>query len=258
MYKNGEYLKKMIMEQNRHLFIYGYNSKDRSEFLQKFEKNYPFASDLSVPVALYFDNFGLPQIDVNFNEKDNYIFQTMSHEYLSFLVAGKILEKTIELDNTDLDNRLSRLIYLTNINRNKNYIEINSVASLLAEFKISRDFYYESYVNGLVEDISIDDIAIPFLNLEMFVSQYKRCMNMQSYFGIIFDKKCDMSISSIQAINNLIGARINSDISIKVVTEPDGWKTYCDVNGKYIENIHDYGIIQLDNSYTIYTKKLMK
>ena len=83
-------------------------------------------------------------------------------------------------------------------------------------------------------------------------------MNMQSYFGIIFDKKCDMSISSIQAINNLIGARINSDISIKVATEPDGWKTYCDVNGKYIENIHDYGIIQLDNSYTSYTKKLMK
>ena len=67
--------------------------------------------------------------------------------------------------------------------------------------------------------------------------------------------KNNISTLSVQAINNFIGARINGDISIKVAIEPDDWETYCGTNGQYIEAIHDYGTIDLDDSYT---KRLSK
>lgn len=253
MYSNEEYLKKEIMNQSRHLFIFGYNNQERSNFLQSLENDYPFTNELSNPIALYFDSFGLPRIENDLKNRNSYMLQAMSREYLSFLIASKILEKTIEYNYDNLDDKLSWLINLTNMNKNQNYGEIVCVKDLLNEFKISRDFYYDSYINyvkGLIENISIDDIAIPFLDLEMFVNQYKMCMDMQSYFGIILDKKNNISTLSVQAINNFIGARINGDISIKVAIEPDDWETYCGTNGQYIEAIHDYGTIDLDDSYT--------
>ena len=258
MYRNEEYLKKEIMDQSRHLFIFGYNNQERSNFLQSLENDYPFTNELSNPIALYFDSFGLPKIETDLKNRNSYMLQAMSREYLSFLIASKILEKTIEYNYDNLDDKLSWLINLTNMNKSQNYGEIVCVKDLLNEFKISRDFYYNSYINyvkGLIENISIDDIAIPFLDLEMFVNQYKMCMDMQSYFGIILDKKNNISTLSVQAINNFIGARINGDISIKVAIEPDDWKTYLGVNGQYIEAIHDYGTVELDDSYT---KRLAK
>lgn len=260
-YKNEEYLKERIMGQSRHLFIYGYNNQERSKFLKNLENDYPFTAELSEPIALYFDSFGLPKIDNELKNKDIYILHTISREYLSFSIASKILEKTIEFNKNNLNDKLSCLINLINRNKNKNRDEIVFAADLLKEFKISRNFYYESYINytnGLIESIPIEDIAIPFLDLNTFVNRYKRCLDMQSYFGLIFDKKHQLSMLSVQAINNFIGARINSDISIKVATEPDDWETYHDANGQYIELIHDYGIVELDNSYKAYTKKLTR
>lgn len=93
------------------------------------------------------------------------MLQSMCREYLAFLVASKILSKTIRFNDTNLDDKLSWLISLTNINRNPNYAEIVSPLDLLREFNVTRDFYYENYikyVNGLIESIPIDDVSIPF------------------------------------------------------------------------------------------------
>lgn len=260
-YKNEDYLKKEIMEQSRHLFVYGYNTDYRSQFLQSLEKDYPIQVDSGSPIALYFDTFGMPKIDFNKKDKNQYLIEAMSREYLHFTIVSKILERTIELDKTILDSRLSRLISLTNISKNKGYPEIETIEDLLREVKKSRDFYYQSYINyvkGLIENVSINDISVPFMQLEMFASQYKETMNIDSYFGIILDKKRPLAISSVQAINNLIGGRINKDISIKVVTEPDDWGTYKDGNGQFIEALHDYGDVELDDSYKSYMKRLKR
>ena len=259
-YKNEKYLKNEIMDQSRHQFIYGYNNEHRSNFFKSLEKDYPLTIDANKPTALYFDCLGMPQLDVDLNEKNKYLIDAASREYLSFAIVTKILEKSMEFDKTILDTRLSRLINIINESRNAGYTEIEKVTDLLKEIKTSRDFYYENYINyvkGLTEKISIDDISIPFLQLEIFVRLYNEAMNMDSYFGIIFDKKNPLAISSTKAINNLIGARINKDISMKIVTEPDNWETYKDVNGQFIEAIHDYGTIELDNSYED-MKKLTK
>lgn len=257
IYENKEWLKQEIMEQGRHLFIYGYKNEQRSEFLKSLERDYPVIADSDKPAALYFDSLGIPKMDINLEGKDTLLIHASSREYLSFAVAAKILERSMDFDKTVLDRRLSRLISLINSGKNMDYAEIQTVEDLLKEIKTSRDFYYESYINyvkGLIASISIDDVAIPFLELDMFVRLYKEAMNMKSYFGIIFDKQTPLMPSSTQAINNLIGSRINGDISVKVAIEPDDWETYRDSNGQFVEATHDYGTVELDNSF----KTLMK
>ena len=257
-YKNQEYLKKEIMEQSRHLFIYGYDTEYKSKFLQDLEKEYSFSIGSSSPFALYVDSFGLPRTD---EIRDKYIIHKMSREYLSLTIALKILDSSKEIDEGILNERLSRLVYLINRIRNLGHAEIKTVVDLYNEIKASRDFYYENYVryiNGLIDSIPIDDVSILFLPLGMFVSTYKHAMDMNSYFGIIFDNKNKFAISSIQEVNNLINGRINSDMSVKVATDPDGWQTYRDTNGQFVEAVHDYGIVELDDSYKEYTRKLNK
>ena len=260
-YKNEEYLKKQIMEQSRHLFIYGYNNKHRSEFLKMLENDYPLIADSDKPVALYFDFLGIPEIDDDSKDRDRYLIHAASREYLSFAIATKILERSLEFDRTILDSRLSRLLNLMNRNKNVGHAEIETALDLFKEIKTSRDFYYESYINyvkGLIERFSIDDVTIPFLQLEMFVRLYKKAMNINSYFGIIFDKKSPIAIPSTQAINNLIGGRINGDMSVKVAIEPNDWETYRDVNGQFVEAIHDYGTVELDDSLKKHMKTLTR
>ena len=260
-YKNEEYLKKEIMKQSRHLFIYGYSNETRSEFLKSLEDDYPVITDSNKPIALYFDTLGIPKIDVDLKNKENYLLYATSREYLPFAIATHILERSMKFDREVLDNRLSRLIRLTNRNKNFGHAEIKSTEQLLKEIKTSRDFYYETYINyvkGLIKRIPIDDISIPFLQLEIFVELYKEAMNIDSYFGIIFDKKSPLMISSTQAINNLIGGRINKDISVKVSIEPNDWETYKDANERMIEIVHDYGTVELDDSYQEHIKTLKK
>ena len=249
------------MEQSRHLFIYGYKNEHRSEFLKSLESDYPVIADSDKPVALYFDFLGMPKMNIDLKGKDTFLLHASSREYLSFAVAAKILERSMEFDKTVLDRRFSRLIGLINRKKNMGYAEIQTVADLLKEIKTSRDFCYESYSNyvkGLIERISIDDVAISFLQLEMFVRLYKDAMNMNSYFGIIFDKQNPLMSSSTQVINNLLGSRINGNISVKVAIEPDDWETYRDSNGQFVEAVHDYGTVELDNSFKEHMKTLIR
>ena len=45
---------------------------------------------------------------------------------------------------------------------------------------------------------------------------------------------------------------------MKIATEPDDWETYRDVNGQFIEAVHDYGTIELDNSLEDNMRRLIK
>ena len=259
-YKNEDYLKREIMEQSRHLFIYGYDNPCRSQFLQKFENEYPLIVDSKKPVALYFDSLGIEENPLSKDDDSSFI-KAITREYLSFTIASKILERTTESDSINLEKRLSRLINLINKSRNNNHPEIKTIDKLLKEAKRSRDFYYENYNNyhkTLGKNLSIDDISLPVLPLEMFVNKYKRAMNIDSYFAIIYDKKNLISNSSTKAINSLINGRINKDISVKIVVEPDAWGTYKDSNNKLVERVHDYGTVELDDSYKQYIKTLKR
>lgn len=248
-YKNEKYVKSQIIGQSRHQFIYGYNNNYRSQFLQSFETEYPVIMDSEKPVALYFDSLGLPAVNTDLKDKDPYIIKAMNREYVSFAIASRMIERTMEKESSNLDTRLSRLISLSNIGRSKGFSEIKTSDELLAAFKASRDFYldnYEKYLKAQTDSVDIGTIAIPFIQLEMFTEQLKRGLGINSYFAVLIDNRKPVSIFSTRAINNFLGSRINKDLSFKVATEPDKWPTYKDENGQLVQAIHDYGEVELD------------
>ena len=56
----SEYTRKQIMEENRHQFIYSYNTEGRHRFLKDLERTYPILTDSTAPVAIYMEDFYLP------------------------------------------------------------------------------------------------------------------------------------------------------------------------------------------------------
>lgn len=252
-YDKDKYLKSEIMDQSRHQFIYGYNTSNRSNFLKELESDYPVIMDSNRPVAIYLNTYGLPKKDIVSN--DSFLDGIISREYLSFLIVKRIMERTLLLDKSILNSRLIDLIKMINRSRNKNHQELRTIYDFLKELDNTINGYYNGYINGKVD---IDAMTIPFIELEHFINKYKECMNMSSYFGVIIDKKDSIAKCSTESINNLIGSRINKDISMKVAVEPNEWESYKDSNGQYIEAVHDYGTVDLDHSYNEYLYKLTR
>lgn len=192
-YKNEESFKKQIMEESRHLFIYGYDDPYRSNFLQTLKKDYPFKINSDKPIAVYMDSFGIPKTNTDFKDKDPIKIFHMSKQYLYFSIARKILEKSIEeIDKNILNTKLSKLFtFLNRISNetndeNKEYTEIKTIDDSLNEIIKSQGFYYQNYnkyINNLTKEIEPDtNILLSFLPLEYFINAFKSSMNINSFF----------------------------------------------------------------------------
>lgn len=64
---------------------------------------------------------------------------------------------------------------------------------------------------------------------------FKKMINTNSHFSLIFDRQTPVSLVSQQAINGLVTRRINSDISLNVVCERNDCKTYYDLTGMLLK-----------------------
>lgn len=260
-YKNEEYLKHEIMDQSRHQFIFGYDGIQRKQFLEDMANYYDIVLDKESPMAIYITEFGLPKISICGSELNKSKIDFISNEFLYFSIANEILLKAIASNDINLLNeRIKKLIdTLNKCGINKNYSPIVDLNDLIRVLMQSKEFYkncYVEYYGEGKETTSIDEITLPFLQFDMFIMLLKRAINNSSYFGIIIDKQSDIALSSIQAINGLIGSRINQDISMKIAVEPDNWDSYRNFDGQIIESIHDYGTVELDDSQSQYLKKI--
>jgi len=102
--KNEEYLKKEIMEQSRHQFIYGYYNEKRKLFFQQLENEYPIKFDCNSPMCIYLNEFGLPKISIDDCDLNNNKIDILSRQYLSFVIAHAILQKSKNTVDVDLLN----------------------------------------------------------------------------------------------------------------------------------------------------------
>lgn len=252
-----------IMGQSRHQFLYGYNGKDREKFLKDMAKKYPVELDKSNPIGIYLDCIGLPKIPQTNNDINEITLSTFSREYCLFSIITNLLDTTFnQVEKKDLNER--SIVLLNRINHlhiddellyAKNLQELNDI---LNESKNTYAVEYEKYVRSGNFNNFIASIRIKFINFDMFIRYYKQMINTESYIGIIVDHQEPIALKSQQAINGLVGSRINADISMKVACEPDNWDTYYDLNGTLVEYIHDYGTAELDDSNHVYTKRLKK
>lgn len=260
MKKNYLHLQSIIMEQSRHQFIYGYNGDERKTFLKQTADNYPIIIGEDKPIGIYLDNIGLPKLASPEN-LDQIALTRFGQEYCDFSIIISIIDRTLrQFDNnilkelsTDLLNYINR-IYLRDLS-----IKISDLQDLRSVLDESRNLYNEEYqkymTTGMLNNF-VSRLKIPFISLNPFIIQYKEMIENEAYIAVIIDHQMPISITSQQAINNWIGSRINANLSIKVACEPDGWESYVSHNGVYIERVHDYGVVDFDDSYDKYRKNL--
>ena len=251
-------LENQIMQQSRHQFIYGYNGETREKFLREMASRYPANLNDSNNIAVYVDSIGLPKIGPD-SELDKTTLRAFSREYLISSILESLIDKTVkETDKSDLAKRSENL--LQRINKLwSNGIEIESIEELRTVLEETRRIYYQKYEeyvkSGIVSNF-IDILPVSFINLNMFIREYKYMLNSKSFIGVIIDHQTPIATESEQGVNSLVASRINADISMKVACEPGTWGHYYDLNGNYIEYVHDYGTVDLDDSNTAYMKKL--
>jgi len=255
-----EQFKKIIMENSWHQFIYGYNNEERHQFLKGLEQDYPIRVEEDVPMAIYLEEYGLPKIDLSLNDMERIQITGVSREYLNFLISHRILTRSKEcLGIQELDRRMTELLSFTNRCLISGATKsLQNITDLLIALEQSIDMYLKGYLNYGEHSFKINDVAIPFIQIESFIRRVKQGLNNNSYFGIIIDKQHDISKYSTQAVNGLVGSRITSNLSIKIALTPGDWDSYSYSQGQVIEDPHDYSTVQLDDSLQSHMKILQR
>lgn len=251
-----EYLKRQIMDTSRHQIIYGYNTKERHRFLQELEESYPVKTSSNIPNAIYMEDYILSKPN---KKQGDYETISAAGEFLEFTIIeniiSKILSSGLKLDEKSQADFVTRITRLFGNRKHEQLTNIKRLKELRRALLESKNFYRERYLQEDKENLSIDNLIIPFITAESVVPKVKNLLELDSYFGLIFDTANSVSQISAITINNYIGKRCNADLSIKLACDATSWPTYCSLNGK-IDAIHDYGTVELDDCVKEYTKKM--
>ena len=242
-----------IIGQSRHQFIYGENGKRREEILRGIVNDNPIVCDVNEPGSIYLGDDYLSGGESVY-QLDSYRKLAIARENFNFAVCGKLLEETLSLDiNARSDEFLSRMNRLF-VDNGQSIDDLDSLVRVLYQ---ARDFYRDGYKTYLETGVfpSLEGLPIRFMELDSFMHYYKKLLNNKSYVSVVIDQQSPISSLSKRAINDVVGKRINADISMKVVCQPDEWETYYDLNGQIVEAVHDYGVVELYDSLSQYVKK---
>ena len=256
----NDYIRDSIVEYAWHQFLYGYNGDERSFFLKGMIERFPVKLDSEEPAAIYIDDFSLPVASI-LEKCNNYQIMAVAREYNSVVLTSAIVEQTLKQIEIDkLNVRMKKFLYVINrLSLNPESSEISNIEELLDVLKESKKFYEVEYVKLLSTGEfqgDINSLRLGFIDLNMFIKYYKRALGMSKHFSIIIDYKGTGALVSLQAVNGIVTKRCADDLAMKISCEPQEWKTYYDLNGMLAEYVHDYSVVELDESNSNYIKKL--
>ena len=241
-----------IAERNAHYFIYGRNTKERESFLKKIAEKHPFKFDIDEKCVVYIDDLGLPNVPKKEKDLKSFIIVRDAKNYVEFTVVHAILKKINEVTPRN-EETIKKLIEKLNGFSNKKYTTLDEIIASMQEAK---EFYataYREYLTTGNDDFAKNNFSsLPMFcifDISMYVREIQETTGNKCAFQVVLDRKEKIPKVSVMAINSLINLRCNGELSVKVVCEPDEWETMADLNGSFVEFIHDYSICELDDSF---------
>ncbi len=244
-----------IASNSYNMFLYGRNNPQREERLKSIADNHPFVFREDKACVIYLDEFGLPVIAAENVDINDDIIDTLSSRYLDFCIVEAVLEKLQASKNITKKDGQNLIDYF--------YFPVEgrpeTLEELIQNIKESKSVYKNGYheycmtgdadkLYSLVKELDIQFI----LSLSDFLEVIQHITENREPFMIILDRKKKISFSSVQSINSLIRMRHIRGLCIKVACECDEWETISDHYGNYIDGIHDYLTVELDDSYQKY------
>jgi len=190
---------------------------------------------------------------------DKNMLDMLANEYLSFVIWDNLLNKF--RNDIDVEKEQARIKKFIEKMNKFGGSKAKTIEEYAKSIKDSRDAFLEAYIKYIQtgEIIPfIEKLDVPFMMIELSIKKFKEMLNNGAFFAVIADSKGKLPSCSCRAINNLVCSRINGDISMNVVTDPDNWVTYYAQNGQIAEYVHDYGVIELDGSLNEQIKRLKK
>ncbi len=101
-------LEEIIMEQNRHQFIYGYNTSERQMLLDNLIRLYVIENNVDKPIGIYLSKFNM-----EFNDgRDKIRLYSIAREFLTFNIIYSILKEVLNncaLDEEDVNKFLNKI-----------------------------------------------------------------------------------------------------------------------------------------------------
>ena len=241
-----------IATTNRHMFLYGRNTPQREKTLKTIADKYPFVIGRDEPCVIYIDNIGLPTIKEKAENIDENKISRISMYYLEFTIMGAILNKVKLVTDIPVEFVNSMIDIFSYFSKNKH----SNIDELLQGVKLGKEFwsaFYHSYLttgNDIEFDKKIDSLDIVFAPfMSRFIEEILEVANNKSPFQLVFNRKKEISIYSVQSLNSLLVLRCNGSMNIKIACECDEWETTADSYGNVAEFVHDYTILELDNSF---------
>lgn len=239
----NDYIKDKIVGTNRHQFIYGENSHERTRFLKDIEGSHKLAIGQDTPSVIY--------LRPSFKHENS-----TSDRRLMFLSIAH-LETILEIETlTKIKNNIPLDVFdnvAKNLYRIFSAIYETPIDSLDEALVIMNRYIkkFDDWYNDIClekKSIGIDLNYPRYLMFELLVSELKRAIDFKSYFAVIIDHKERLDDFYTKAINNFVNSRYGN-ISMKVVTHPDEWESYITTSGNIVQYDHDYDIVELDDSF---------
>lgn len=249
-------IEKQIISESRHQIIYCDDASLREQLFKSVEHKSPIIKNINKPMSVYIDDLG-PQVDKVNDNLDSIKLSSMTREYLYFSICYEIVNKIkkLELDKKSLDYFIDRINTL--FVQEYNIISLDELSETLLSSKETYEKAFINYVQTGTFNFDINDMNIPFIDIESFINKVKKLINNDSYLCILLNYEKEISTYSMKSVNNLIASRINKNISVKLGTGSKKWKTYYTDNNDHIDSVHDYDIIYLDDNKGFDNKKTM-
>lgn len=246
----SEVLKQIILE-SRHAFIYG-EKKERSRYLKSIS-SCSYLEEEKKTIPIYVDFPGLK--DCNNKECEEWRLNSCQNSYFELYMTSLMFEKLkTELKEKELlklESNLYSLFYKDGI---KNFDILKK--ELAIGMSAVKEFYEHYIQTGELKSDLFQEVELDYVMFDMFLPNLKRVIPSFSEFIFIIDKVSDFGSVYTKVINTYVASRSNNYLSIKIGCEnQDDWINYGTINGEFIEYVHDYGIVRMDEFTLNRTKK---
>lgn len=246
-------IEEQIMSHKFHEFLYGYNTDERTNFLRGMEKHYPITYGEDVPMGVYLEPYGISNCerDNELVDKDKSLMLGIAaREYLKNLIAYNIISR-IENNSIVMGQIENKLLSFLNGYQFMRKEKVPSVPNYLKELKETLNICQETYNSVLLNGTAhpkMYNFPSDFYDIEWFGKDLKQILNNNEQFNIIVDYRNKVVLESANAIMSIVNSRCAGTICMKIATELEDWPTYTDLNGMFVECIHDYSTTELDDS----------